>query len=382
MKCPNCGNEVNPGQEFCGVCFQKIEYINNDSIMPQANNIVESAPVAEPTPVMEPTPVTPNVEEAKPMADIIGLSPEPTVNQAPIVEPAPVVEPTGNTESTPAGGSKKNMKFLIIVVIIILLIAGGCAIYLGGKDKHKPTPKTPSNNQSSQTTTDDNKKEEVKCGLEGDHIHLSDLTEEERDEIGIRASLGMASVYKNSKIKSFVYNGETYDYKEIVESLTNFDTMTKFVSKVAATPEHGIYKDQPLTPEIVAYYATRALDYQSFSNSYFNVLTKEEKDAGKKSGSRHLEVYWTYPKGNYPKTDKYYTLNSADYGKYSEGSDKDAIVFYFANHGYGAGAIKENCGFILEDGRFVHILYFNSNVLQQYTLIRYIYVHNGDYKKY
>ena len=226
------------------------------------------------------------------------------------------------------------MKKLLSVLLIAMLVVVGCG-------KSDSAEENASNGGSSSKT-------EKVCNIERDHIHIEDLSKEELNELNIQYTLGMVRTFTDSKIKSIVFNGKEYDYKEIIECLTDYDKMTNFIAQNADY--------EKMTKEDVA----NLMSYSEYKENYLShaFSLTDKNDPTKASAS--ITVSWEFPKnikeGQY--VDPIYYGQSHD--------DKDYIMFSAPDD------INEDFGFILEDGRYVHALAINT--YDKWYLVSYIYV--------
>jgi hypothetical protein len=94
MKCPECGSEVGPGEQFCGNCGAPVE--------------ATEAPPGDETVIAE-APVIPPLEPEEPLA------PEEPDLAPPPPPPPPIAEAAGS------GKKKTGMIIAIIAVVVILL---------------------------------------------------------------------------------------------------------------------------------------------------------------------------------------------------------------------------------------------------------------------
>ena len=359
------------------------------------NNIAPIEPVApiQPTePIAQPAPVEPvapveTVEPIEPIQPIESTQPAVTSVKDAIAQPIETT-PVDNkpVESTT---NKSNNKSCIVPVILILLflgllVGGG----VGGFLLYKNNQGSSGGSSSSSSNKKDESIEPPKCNIDREHIHLSDLSDEDRKKIKISYSLGMLRTYTDSDIKSIIFNGKEYDYKEVVAALTDFNKMADMIAQEDGIVEYEswnnhyvtyLYKRKPTVDEIK--YVTTYIDrsYSDQVKTTFYIVGKGDKvEEGTKYTKRNIEVRWTWPYKTKVYTDNgdYRVADPSYYGK--EHSSNDYI--HFSVDKVELYDVTEDFGFVLNDGRYVHMLGDTDGLgYKKWNLTKNIYVTNMGY---
>ena len=278
---------------------------------------------------------------------------------------------------------KESSKFLkhlsfIGTIILAIIIAGSIIFTFITLIKHKP----PKEGLSGSTTKDAKTKtiSEI-CHIEREHIHLMDLSKEEQKNLNISIWISNISLFTNSEIKSIVFNGKEYDYQDVLTYLTDYKRMTSFVAsnttfynaKKVKNGKYQNYIKTNYTASDVAYFEAFLSSKSDTYNSvkYYTPTTNELIDYERESATakRYIQVSWEFPKKALTAYNKglYYLADTSYYGK--SHSSNDNITFSVDglrnNIDY-----DEEFGFVLKDGRFVHMIdSYEGNLLLTKNII-------------
>ena len=336
--------------------------------MDNQNNLENQTPNTEPTvtPVTE-TPVEPQVVQAV----------EPTVTST--------IDPSVIPQSQPVvSSSSKIPPFIFVILIIVAALCGaGIWFFNSGNKQSNNTNNSSANTNTNETTTTTTKTVITKpCNIEREHIHLNDLSKDELKQLNIQYTLGMVRTYTNSDIKSIIFAGKEYDYKEVLSYLTDYTKMTNFISNNTNYTEFDREIKTDLTPDRVAYYSAHTNQkYSGYVTQRYYVLGDGEQipEYNKKYAKRYIEVDFEFDRDKIKSIgDNSYLVDSSDYG--TSHGDHDYIEFSVSGLDLYKD-INEDYGFVLNDGRYVHML-DNTDPLgaDKWNITRNIYVTNYDVK--
>ena len=197
MKCPYCGTENTGNTSFCSNCGAELKTSNTV----QSTNTVSS----------EPSSSVNGVKMLKEMVD-------------------------RNNEKK----NERKWKRIFALIIFAIIVFSVVELYINQAKQDAKSSKNSTNNNTTindkRNTDDTNKKEEkneniddAKCQIEDEHIHISDLTDEELKNLNIQLyKTDGIRLYTDTKIKSIIYNGKTYDYQELVAMTSDFDKFVDF----------------------------------------------------------------------------------------------------------------------------------------------------------
>lgn len=349
------------------------------------NNGASVEPIAPIEPAVEPTPVepVPPVEQTTPAEPIQPVeTTQPAVTSVKEAIAQPIESTPVDNKLVESATSKSNNKSCIVPVILILLflgllVGGG----IGGFVLYRNFQGSGGGSSSSSGNKKDEPIEPPKCNIDREHIHLSDLSDEDLEKIKISYSLGMLRTYTDSDIKSIVFNGKEYDYKEVVAALTDFDKVTTMIAQENSSIHSPIDK-MNISKDDAIYYLTyvHGTSVSETIKQTFYVVGKNDKITDEKTYSkRFIEVSWAWDYGKKitTKVDGKEFADSSYYGQHYRDHDYikfsvDRVELY---------DVTEDYGFVLNDGRYVHMLRDIDGLgYKKWNLTKNIYVTNRTYE--
>ena len=273
------------------------------------------------------------------------------------------------SKDEPVSPNNKLKKAIVFIapILIAIMLASIIIFYFTSYAKDKALKKESINESKSLNNNQVSKP----CHINRDHIHLADLNEKDQHNLYISTWAGNINLYINSNVKSIVFNGNEYDFNDIVSYLMDYNKMSEFIANNtsfynAVNIKNGKYHQYIKTD----YKASDVASFESFitnkdntynSVKYYVVSTDDIVNYQKESDTakRYIEVSWAFPKKALTKKNELsYIVDSKYYGKSHTSNDR--IVFSVDglrnNKDY-----DEDFGLILNDGRFVHAINKNED---------------------
>ena len=263
--------------------------------------------------------------------------------------------------------ASKTKKAIIFIapILVAALLSTGIIITFGYIAKNNATKKKDDNN-IVDNANENSKKITGVCHLEGEHIHLTDLDLEEQHKYNISVFVGSVNLYTNSKIKAIVFNGEEYDYQEVVSYLTDYKKMASFIAsntsfynaqKIKNGKYQSYIKNNITASDVSNFQAFISNKTDTYNRVKYYVIADDiiDFESESQTAKRYIEVSWAFPKKALTEHNKglYYTADTSYYGKSHISND----YISFSVDGLKNNVnYNEKFGFILDDGRFVHMI--------------------------